>query len=268
MNNPRYRRTKEKSPVQGKGFYIAMAACLIAIGTAAWMTFDSIHSLTDLPDPSSASAFSSSQLNIGSSQPDVNAVDRPVSGVPANPNSSAAPVSSQAESKVPVNHPVTTSSAPAAESKAPASSSEPKNKSFLMPVAGRVTKPFGDSLYSLTFGDWRAHNGVDLAASKGSNVLSIGEGTITKAFSDDMLGYVVVASYDDLEVWYCGLGSNPSVKVGENVRAGQVIGAVADVPSETAEESHLHLEIHKDGKPIEPLAAIGQESKRPSAEES
>ncbi|MGI6260886.1 MAG: peptidoglycan DD-metalloendopeptidase family protein [Acutalibacteraceae bacterium] len=267
MNNPRYQRTKEKRPLQGKGFYIAMAACLIAIGTAAWMTFDSIRSLTDVPDASSATASASSQLNIGSSQPDANAVDRPVSGVPANPTSSTASVSPQTESKVPVNNPVTASSAPTVESKAPTASSEPKNKSFLMPVAGKVTKPFGDSLYSLTFGDWRAHRGVDLAASKGSNVLSIGEGTVTKTFADDMLGYVVVASYDDLEVWYCGLGSNPSVKVGENVRAGQVIGAIADVPSETAEESHLHLEIHKDGQPVEPLAAIGQENKLPSAEE-
>jgi len=242
-----------------------MAACLIAIGTAAWMTFDSIHSLTQLPDTSSATNSGSSQLNIGSSKPDANAVNNPVSGVPAD-FSSQKPVSSAAESKVPVNNPVTASSKPA-ESKAPVTSSAPKNKSFLMPVPGKVTKPFGDSLFSLTFGDWRAHSGVDLAANKGSTVMSVGEGTVTKCFADDMLGYVVVAQYDDLEVWYCGLGNNPSVKTGEAVRAGQTIGVISDVPSETAEESHLHLEVHKNGQPVEPLAAIGQESKLPSEEE-
>ena len=269
MNNPKYQRTKEKRPLQGKGFYIAMAACLIAIGTAAWMTFDSIHSLTDLPDTSSATTSGSSQLTVGSSKPDTNAVDNPVSGVPVTPSSTASskkPTSAETESKVPVNNPVTASSSPA-ESKAPVTSSAPKNTSYIMPVPGKVTKPFGDSLYSLTFGDWRAHRGVDLAANKGSSVMSIGNGSVTKIFSDDMLGYVVIATYDDLEVWYCGLGSNPSVKVGESVRAGQTIGIVADVPSETAEESHLHLEIHKNGQAIEPLAAIGQESKLPSEEE-
>lgn len=268
MNDPKYQRTKEKRPPQGKGFYIAMAACLVAIGTAAWMTFDSIQSLTDIPDASSAAptASDSSQLNIGSSKPDADAVNNPVSGVPANPSSSGEPASSQTESTTPVNNPVTVSSAPS-ESKPSVSSSAPKNESYLMPVAGKVTKPFGDSLYSLTFGDWRAHRGVDLAANKGSSVISIGEGTVTKILTDDMLGCVVIAQYDDLEVWYCGLGSNPSVKVGEALRAGQVIGIIADVPSETAEESHLHLEIHKDGQPVEPLAAIGQESKLPSAEE-
>lgn len=269
MMNPKYQNHKNKKPAQGKGFYIAMAACLVAIGTAAWMTFDSIRSLTGIPDASSQPTTSdSSQLTIGSSDPDANAVDNPVSGVPANPSSDASsrtPASSAAESKQPVNNPVTPSSKPA-ESLSPSSAAE-STQQFMTPVPGKVTKPFGESLFSLTFGDWRAHNGVDLAAAKGSTVQSIGDGTVKEIYQDDMLGHVVVVTYDNLEVSYCGLGSNPPVKVGEQVRAGQVIGSIADVPSETAEESHLHLEVRKDGKAVEPLSAIGKEDKLPSAED-
>ena len=268
MSNLRYKKTKQQGPMRGKGFYVALSACLVASGVATWMTYDSISSLTDSPEPPAESAASQPSLTVGSSSKETQPVDNPVSGVPAPSSKEESKASSEkASSNVQeTNRPITPSSA--APSSEPASSIAPVTPStFVMPVPGKVIKPYGSSLYSMTFGDWRAHNGVDLSAAKGSTVQAVGDGTVTDTYEDDMLGYVVVITHGDLEVRYCGLGNNPSVKKGETVKGGQVIGAINVVPSEIVEESHLHLEVRRGGELTEPLAALGKEDKLPSEKE-
>lgn len=103
-------------------------------------------------------------------------------------------------------------------------------------------------MYSRTFGDWRAHNGIDIAATAGCSVMAIGDGTVQSFTEDVMLGGVLVIRHGDLDVYYCGLGSNPSVKAGDTVRCGQVVGILKDIPSETVEDAHLHIQVQRDGK--------------------
>ena len=56
----------------------------------------------------------------------------------------------------------------------------------------------------------------------------------------------------------------PTVKAGDTVRCGQVVGILKDIPSETVEDAHLHIQVQRDGKWIEPLAAMGKENLLPS----
>ena len=47
-------------------------------------------------------------------------------------------------------------------------------------------------------------------------------------------------------------------ETGQTVMAGDAIGTVGDdLPFESAEEPHLHLEVIKDGRRIDPLSIIG-----------
>lgn len=58
---------------------------------------------------------------------------------------------------------------------------------------------------------------------------------------------------------YCGLNEVIFVDEGEEVSQGYVIGTVGtEMPLESAQESHLHLEIVKDGVRVDPLSVIGQ----------
>ena len=253
------------------GFYAALAVCLVAIGASAWATADSIIGLQQATVSGDLSGSISRTENASS----LFATNRPVSGVPMPESSSSqavsskpAPVSSKGElvsSALPTNHPITPSSKPSdTVSPPPSSAADPDPKTLIMPINGRILKPFSESAYSMTFSDWRAHYGVDIAANKGATVMAIGEGNVTEVRQDDMLGTVVVIQHGSLEVHYCGLGNNPSVRVGDSVICGQVLGVIADIPSETVEETHLHLQIRKNGMWIEPLAAIGKEDKLPS----
>ncbi len=259
-----------KSP-KGAGFYIALVVCLAAIGVSVWSTADSLRSLrapVRLPgnDPSSVTQVGNPVSGVPySSEPDQN---EPVSSKQPPVNTSSEPVSEQpgkvSSDAAETNHPVGPSSSQKPKPEPPSSQKPVTNTTFIMPVSGRIIKPFSKSVYSQTFEDWRAHMGVDISAKPGSNVMSVGNGTVTDIYQDDLLGTVIAIRYDALEVHYCGLGNNPSVKTGEEVMCGQVLGVLKEVPGECVDESHLHLQVKKDGQWVEPLAALGKEDQLPS----
>lgn len=241
-----HRQKPKKSPV-GKGFYIALAVCVLAVAAVTWSAFGRSSGVTGL-DSSNVSLLTSSQASSAESD------------VSTSSAASKAPVSSKPVSQKP-------SSAPSVASKAPDPSSaiqtNTKPIQYLMPVAGKVTKEYSPEkpVYSLTFSDWRVHDGVDLAASKGATVQSAADGKVTDVYEDDRYGTVVVISYSDgLQLSYCGLSPSVVVKKGDAVKAGQTIGSVFEVPCEVAEEAHLHLEAKKDGKSVDPLNALGKQA--------
>ena len=111
----------------------------------------------------------------------------------------------------------------------------------------------GDELvYNRTLDDWRTHNGVDISAAPGDAVKAGADGTVANVYEDGMQGTVVVIKHDGFTARYCGLAKATYVKAGEKVTQGQTIGTVGEVAMEVLEESHIHLEIEKNGKNINP----------------
>jgi lysostaphin len=85
------------------------------------------------------------------------------------------------------------------------------------------------------------HSGVDLDATIGTEVLSVGNGTV--AFSGEQGNYgllVVINHQDGLQTRYAQLEST-SVRQGETVRAGQTIGTTGNTGEVYA--PHLHFEV-------------------------
>ncbi len=127
------------------------------------------------------------------------------------------------------------------------------------PVKGEILSAFSrDTLtYSQTMGDWRTHEGLDIAAPAGSSVSVTQDGTVTAVYEDDYLGNVVVVSHSgDLATRYANL-EEPCVVVGQQVSAGQTLGQVgSSALMETAEEPHLHFEVFSGGEPMDPLTYL------------
>lgn len=129
---------------------------------------------------------------------------------------------------------------------------------FVMPLGGTVKKEFSsESLqYSETYGDWRIHNGIDIAAKKGTEVCSAGKGKVKKVYDDSVLGKTVVIDHGNgIECYYCGVKS-VSVTKGDVVEIGQRIGVVGSIPSEVADETHLHFMVLKEGKEVDPMKEL------------
>ena len=107
-------------------------------------------------------------------------------------------------------------------------------------------------------GDWRLHTGVDYAAEKGTSVKASGEGVVSKIYNDSMWGTTVEITHPkSITTIYSSLSDKVSVEKGQTVTTGQVIGTVSNTAKiESAEASHLHFAVKKDGKFVDPESVI------------
>ena len=130
----------------------------------------------------------------------------------------------------------------------------------------RITSPFGWRVLS---GKKENHAGIDLAAAnneqntkRGVDILTIADGTITKIYFNEARGNVVEITHGgNIISRYQHLRNGISVKVGDNVKKGDVIAVMGNTghctssnPNVPAEfrGTHLHLEIAVDGAVVNP----------------
>ena len=127
---------------------------------------------------------------------------------------------------------------------------------IVAPLNGETVAAFSvDALaYNETLGDWRTHDGIDIAADAGTPVLAACSGTVTSVEEDDLLGTCVTITHDGgYESTYANLQSVPTVGEGQYVSAGQVIGSVGTTSLiEAGSAPHLHFAVKKDGASIDP----------------
>ena len=73
-----------------------------------------------------------------------------------------------------------------------------------------------------------------------------------------MWGYTVTIDHGNgIITKYCNLNSGVTVQVGQQVSSGEEIGAVGETADiETAEKSHLHFEVYKNGSFADPLSLM------------
>ena len=124
------------------------------------------------------------------------------------------------------------------------------------PVPGytRITSYFGMRLHP-TLGVWRMHNGVDIAAPEGAQVVSV-SGGIAYVFWDAKGGGLTVSVKDGAhEYVYCHL-SQALVVSGQTVRPGDPIGLVGQTGEATGPHLHFGVKILDTGSWIDPLLVL------------
>ncbi|MBB6173045.1 murein DD-endopeptidase MepM/ murein hydrolase activator NlpD [Nocardiopsis mwathae] len=98
------------------------------------------------------------------------------------------------------------------------------------------------------------HRGVDLAADEGDEVVAAGTGRV--AFAGRVAGTGAVSVvHGDLRTTY--LPVEAAVERGTAVRAGDMLGTVADAPRHCAARSCLHWGLLRDRTYLDPLALLG-----------
>ncbi|MDR1131921.1 MAG: M23 family metallopeptidase [Oscillospiraceae bacterium] len=127
---------------------------------------------------------------------------------------------------------------------------------YIWPLEGEIDIPYSVTalIYNKKLGDWRTHDGVDVAAQLGTQVLAACSGQVKRVYTDDMGGTtVVIAHAGGLESIYANLAEVPTVYEGDNVITGEVIGAVgATAPGETRQNPHLCFKMTLDGQSVNP----------------
>lgn len=103
-----------------------------------------------------------------------------------------------------------------------------------------------------------AHPGVDIAVPIGTPVRASGGGSVLQAGVDSEYGIFVLLEHPGgLQSMYGHL-SRAAVASGQAVDAGEVIGLSGNTGRSSA--PHLHFEIRRDGKPIDPRTLVKEQS--------
>jgi murein DD-endopeptidase MepM/ murein hydrolase activator NlpD len=102
------------------------------------------------------------------------------------------------------------------------------------PVAAEISQGYGDG-----------HDGVDLAAPRGTPIFAAGPGEVTESGPASGYGQWVRIKHPDGSVTEYGHMFERFVAVGDSVTAGQRIASVGSEGQSTG--PHLHFEVHLDG---------------------
>ncbi len=271
--------------LSGKGFYVALALCLVGTAAAAWVAIDSTQNaiLEESSSQLSRSSISSSSSSRTVSRSSTPGASSSSAAGPSMSGSSSAVVSSSSsmpaienvsgEETAQVNTEVSdqdiAGNAPTQEAEAPVedvavdetlfTTQEPL--AFIMPIEGEVFAPYsqGELVRNLTLGEWRTHDGVDIRAAKGSPVRAVADGVVSQVYHDPMWGTVVEITHaGGLTSVTSGLDPAVAVKQGDSVRIEDTIGVVGSILSEVSLDDHVHFGLKQDGKWVDPISAMGK----------
>lgn len=126
-------------------------------------------------------------------------------------------------------------------------------KPAVTPVRGLLTSGFGYRGDPFT-GRRAFHRGIDIVAPAGKEVLTTGDGVVIRAGRAQGLGNAVFVSHGFGFVTRYGHMSRILVEVGDTVRRRDPIGLVGS--SGRATGTHVHYEVHVDGRAVNPLGYI------------
>ena len=104
----------------------------------------------------------------------------------------------------------------------------------------------------------RMHTGIDYAAPTGTKIRTVADGKVEFIGQQRGYGNVIIVKHDDVQrTLYAHMSRfSPSLKLGDSVKQGQVIGEVGQTG--WASGPHLHFEFQVNGQQIDPNTMLPQ----------
>jgi murein DD-endopeptidase MepM/ murein hydrolase activator NlpD len=127
------------------------------------------------------------------------------------------------------------------------------NAEFVAPCSGVAGSQFGPRTPPKA-GASSIHAGLDVRCPIGTTLVAMRDGTVTFTGRRGGYGLFLEVRHDNGYTTRFGHLSSISAKVGQKVKAGQVVGKTGNTGNSTG--PHLHFEIRKNGKPINPATKL------------
>ncbi len=250
MRNPQYGKSKFTNFISGKGFYVALAVCLVGAAAAAWGAAD--RTLNDIRQSNDQIiSQSSKEEGVSWTFPEPQPTENQTPGIPKSSGSSSS--SSLPQSSL------TQDAEQQSPSEQPVISPKQQTSAYAWPVKGEIIQPYsnGKLVKNETLKVWRTHDGVDIAAQKDGEVLAVGNGVVATVREDALWGMVVEIEHAGGILSVCsGLAKDVQVKPGDVVKTGQVLGKVGIIPAEQRSPVHIHLAMKKSGQFVDPCSMV------------
>jgi len=142
--------------------------------------------------------------------------------------------------KLRLSPPPRRSASPAVRKPAPQTFPAPR---WYWPTSGRIAESFGAGP--------RTESGVRIAGREGQAIYAVAEGEVVYAGGGlPSYGQMLIIEHNDTWLSAYGFNRRLRVKEGDRVKAEQ---HVADMGKTPAGAVHLHFEIRRNGKPVDPV---------------
>lgn len=111
--------------------------------------------------------------------------------------------------------------------------------------------------YSLFEGVYRMNQGIDYAyQNQNFDVLAVYSGTVEEVKEDPMFGHSVKVKSENISITYQSL-TVPSLKVGDAIKQGDVIGKASTNIYSKDLGNHLHMVVSKNNQLVDPESIYG-----------
>lgn len=130
-----------------------------------------------------------------------------------------------------------------------------ENIRFYIPAKGEIINEYsgGKPVKSKTTGEWRVHSGIDIKAPLGSEVMCPADGVVIICEDNKLTGKTVSLDHGNGYVSTLYNLQNINVENGQKLKEGEIVGTVGNsAAQEMKEEPHVHFEVKKNGKFINP----------------
>lgn len=122
-------------------------------------------------------------------------------------------------------------------------------------AGARVNSNYGYRLHPITH-DYKFHHGVDIPAPTGTNIGAARSGTVIEVGSTAARGNYIKVQHDDGLVTLYQHCNSILAQQGDKVAQDQTIATVGSTGKVTG--PHLHLEVWKNGKDVDPMQYLGK----------
>lgn len=123
----------------------------------------------------------------------------------------------------------------------------------IYPVKGRITSAYGSRLHPI-LRVRLVHEGIDIAASKGTPIVATADGVVTKSGRSGGYGNIVEIQHGYGIITRYAHNTKNAVKVGAKVKQGQVIAYVGSTGLSTG--PHVHYEVRVNGAHVNPASYL------------
>lgn len=252
----KYKHKSNKKPTDRVGFYIALSICLVAVGLAVYSTYTSVSDYLKESEDEYMSTLVETTAPVAK---DVTGVTEEATE-PAATHDEAV-VSETRKESLTLYETATLPETEDVDAQSELDSLSPVfrvKESLIYPVESKsVLREYSeDAVYNSTMKDYRAHTGTDFKAETGENVYAMCDGVVRKISFDERYGVIIEVTNDEYTIYYCGVDSDTNVHMKDQVKQGDVIGYVSQVPCESKDPVHLHVEIKVGDEFIDPLSVI------------
>ncbi|MDY3031120.1 MAG: M23 family metallopeptidase [Clostridia bacterium] len=227
------------------GFYIALCCCVLVIGVAGYFT-----ERQNAENKRELTAKEELSDNTGKPEGEIISVSeiKPVEDTSDTPADDTSDASTEAPSATEI--PEYTKDNP--DVMAAVTQTETAEESFSLGEIN-VIAPYSSVLsFNEALGDYRTHNGIDIAYDEGCSVCAASDGTVENIFSNALGEGISLSHSGGFVTKYMCLGAVEDLKTGDTVKAGDVIGTVGKSKGENTKEPHLHFEMYKNNAPADP----------------